>query len=403
MQEAVEPPVAAAVEPVLQAVQQVQPVNINISVRADSPGDNGPVTQINAAVLAPLLVATPPEVRYQQHESQYHDPPASNQSQAVPDAPAGPAPTAEAPATPLDSWDWTWTWSCGDAIAPAIVLPANYLQQIWNWNWNWNCGANDNVNGNSESQLPSQYQPVTSQYQPINVNIAIRIASPGNDGPVVQANLAVAMPTLVLAAPTRPAPLPVPRPAPLPASGPPAAPVPVENTPQPAEQSTEAAAEPSESPSAPEDTPSPAASAPSRTPNIDTTPIRSVLDRAPGLAHPDTTRATTRAAPVAAVSAEAIAALARPAPAVAAGKRANAQEQRAKTHARPITPKHAAVGALSYASFAPLGAGGSDRTLQLIFLIFVPFLFAFADAARRVAEERKAAAADSGRRREKPG
>jgi hypothetical protein len=39
----------------------------------------------------------------------------------------------------------------------------------------------------------------------------------------------------------------------------------------------------------------------------------------------------------------------------------------------------------------------------LIFLISVPFLLAFADAARRVVEEGKAEAADSGRRREKPG
>ena len=43
----------------------------------------------------------------------------------------------------------------------------------------------------------SQYQPVTSQYQPINVNISIRIASPGNDGPVTQTNLALAMPVIV--------------------------------------------------------------------------------------------------------------------------------------------------------------------------------------------------------------
>ncbi len=198
-----------AVQPVEQAVQQVQPVNVNISVRFDSPGDNGAVTQINAALSQPFPVATPPEVRYQAPDPQYHDPLATSAASVAPAAPADPAPAADAPVTPVDSWDWTWTWSCGDVISPTIVLPAEYLQQIWNWNWNWNCGGNTSGNGNSGSQSASQYQPVTSQYQPINVNISIRIASPGNDGPVVQTNLALAMPVIVQTASNHSAPLPV--------------------------------------------------------------------------------------------------------------------------------------------------------------------------------------------------
>ena len=90
-----------------------------------------------------------------------------------------------------------------------LCFPRNYLQQIWNWNWNWNCGGNTNANANSGSQSSSQYQPVTSQYQPINVNISIRIASPGNDGAVTQTNLALAMPVIVQTAVNHPAPLPV--------------------------------------------------------------------------------------------------------------------------------------------------------------------------------------------------
>ena len=139
MQQTVEPGIEAVVEAVVQAVQQVQPVNINISVRADSPGDSGAVAQINAAVSAPVLVAAAPKVQYQQPDPQYHDLAASSESPVASEAPAATTPTAEAPRVPVGSWDWTWTWSCGDAIAPAIVLPANYLQQIWNWNWNWNC------------------------------------------------------------------------------------------------------------------------------------------------------------------------------------------------------------------------------------------------------------------------
>ncbi len=207
--EATPEPVEQAVQQVAQAVQQVQPVNVNISVRFDSPGDNGAVTQINAALSQPMPVAAPPEVRYQEPDPQYHDPSAANGAAAAPAAPSAPAPAPDAPLTPVDSWDWTWTWSCGDAIPPTIVLPSNYLQQIWNWNWNWNCGGNTNANANSGSQSSSQYQPVTSQYQPINVNISIRIASPGNDGAVTQTNLALAMPVIVQTAVNHPAPLPV--------------------------------------------------------------------------------------------------------------------------------------------------------------------------------------------------
>jgi hypothetical protein len=276
-------------------------------------------------------------------------------------------------------------------MTPTIVLPAGYRQQIWNWNWNWNCGSNTNGNGNSGSQSSSQYQPVTSQYQPINVNISIRIASPGNDGPVVQTNLALAMPVIVQTASNHSAPLPIQW-----------LPSPVASV-QVAVVQAETAAALSGTPSAPmQDSASAEQSPISETAGDGSKVIRSVLQPAPDLGRGDTTRVTTGSAPVP-VSAALIATLAPPAPAVAAGERAKAQQQRPATHARPILPQGAAATAVSYASVGPLGAAGSDRTLLLIFLISVPFLLAFADAARRVAEEWKAEAADSGSRREKPG
>ena len=393
---AVPEPVEQAVQPVEQAVQQVQPVNVNISVRFDSPGDNGAVTQINAALSQPFPVAEPPEVRYQAPDPQYHDPLATGAASVAPAAPADPAPTADAPVTPVDSWDWTWTWSCGDVISPTIVLPPEYLQQIWNWNWNWNCGGNTNPNGNSGSQSPPQYQPVTSQYQPINVNISIRIASPGNDGPVVQTNLALAMPVIVQTATNHSAPLPVQW---LPS---PVASVQV-STEIGQPMSAQTAAVPSGTLLAPaQDSASAERGLISETAGDGAKVIRSVLQPAPDAGRGDTTRATSGSAPVP-VSAAQVAALAPPAPAVAAGERAKAQQQRPTTHARPILPQSVAATAVSYASVGPLGAGGSDRTLWLIFLFSVPFLLAFADAARRIREEWKAEAADSGRRREKPG
>jgi hypothetical protein len=391
--------VERAVETVEQAVQQVQPINVNVSVRVDSPGDNGTVTQINAALSQPLPVAMPPAVRYQEPDPQYHDPPAAGASSVASAAPGDPAPAADAPVTPVDSWDWTWTWSCGDVIPPTIVLPPEYLQQIWNWNWNWNCGANTNANGNSGSQSSSQYQPVTSQYQPINVNISIRIASPGNDGPVVQTNLALAMPVVVQTASNHPAPLPVQvQPAPLPSFQTPVASIEVSVGPA---QTTTA---PPEAPSVPaEETASSAHDPVSETAGDGATVVRSLLQPDPDHGRGDTTMATAGSAPARVVSAAQIATLAPPAPAIAAGQRAKAQAQRPTTHARPILPQGAGVAAVSYASVGPLGAAGSDRTLWLVFLFVIPFLLAFADAARRVGEEWKAEAADSGRRREKPG
>jgi hypothetical protein len=283
-------------------------------------------------------------------------------------------------------------------ISPTIVLPAEYLQQIWNWNWNWNCGGNTNANGNGGSQSSSQYQPVTSQYQPINVNISIRIASPGNDGPVVQTNLALAMPVVVQTASTHYAPLPVQvLPAPL-AVQTLIASVQISVVP------AETGATTSETPSAPaQDSASAGAGAMSETADDGATAIHSLLQASPDGERGDTNAATTRSAQAAVISAAQIATLAPPAPAIAAGQRAKAQEQRPTTHARPILPQGAGVAAVSYASVGPLGAGGSDRTLLLAFLFLVPFLFAFADAARRVREEWKAEAADYGRRREKPG
>ena len=55
----------------------------------------------------------------------------------------------------------------------------------------------------------SQYQPGVTQYRPININISIRINSPGNDGPVSQKNVAVlvtapVLPTIRIEVPVSP-------------------------------------------------------------------------------------------------------------------------------------------------------------------------------------------------------
>ena len=88
------------------------------------------------------------------------------------------------------------------------------LPSTWIWNWNWNCdpslGASRterdrgrNVDVELELQLhftecaagSGQYQDASTQYQPQNSNISIRIGSPGDNGPVTQTIAAVAQAT----------------------------------------------------------------------------------------------------------------------------------------------------------------------------------------------------------------
>ena len=192
---AAEPPVQAASAlnpapdaPPAAAVTQADPANVNVSVRVNSPGDDGSVEQANAAAAAPAP-------RYQQEPSQYQE------SIPAPDVPP-PAPVAQLPASEQAAenggWDWTWNWNCGDA-APAVPIPAELGLESWTWNWNWNCGGGESRPLNNDREKPPQYQPVVTQYRPININISIRINSPGNNGPVAQTNVAVALtPPLLL-------------------------------------------------------------------------------------------------------------------------------------------------------------------------------------------------------------
>jgi hypothetical protein len=140
-------------------------INLNVSVRIGSTGDNGAVTQLNAA-------ATPDD---------------GNRSTAAPATPAAVTSTLSsptmAPTAPASSSEWYWQWNCEDLPSTPVVSPTSSMTGSvpTSWTWIWNCG------GNSD-----QYQGETEdQYQQINTNVSIRISSPGNDGPVTQTNLAI--------------------------------------------------------------------------------------------------------------------------------------------------------------------------------------------------------------------
>jgi hypothetical protein len=170
---------APAVAPTTTTTVQASPTNVNVSVRVGSPGDNGPVTQVNVAAAftsgasagsgTSTASATPVA-------------PTSTTSTAAPPASQS---AAGSPTSAQDDPDtWTWQWNCLSKPDLSVISPGGPTTGSVprNWTWIWNCGNN-----------PTQYQDATtSQYQPSNVNISIRISSPGNDGPVSQANVAVA-------------------------------------------------------------------------------------------------------------------------------------------------------------------------------------------------------------------
>src|SRR6185312_143358 len=72
---------------------------------------------------------------------------------------------------------WNWTWNCDpDAAAPSVpATPAGTTVIVWNWHWSCN-GA---------EPPPITVAGVTVCIS-CNVNVSVRIASPGDDGDVVQ-------------------------------------------------------------------------------------------------------------------------------------------------------------------------------------------------------------------------
>jgi hypothetical protein len=236
-----EPPVVAPDEPPPVAVQQ-EPANVNVSVRIDSPGDDGAVTQVNVAV-------APSPGQYQSSSPRYQpvvpapDPPASE-----------PDPVEEPIERSEPAWEWSWNWDCGGGAHDPVALPAGVPAENWIWIWNWNCGGGSGATENNAAESADGYQPGTVQYRPVNINVSIRINSPGGNGSVVQTNVAVGV-SLPASAPSIPLPPPAPAPSPAPA------PVPAP-APAPAEPPAEAAPPPSDGSAPPETAEPPAAEVP---------------------------------------------------------------------------------------------------------------------------------------------
>jgi hypothetical protein len=365
--------------PPVPGVEQTAPTNVNVSIRVDSPGDNGSVEQVNAAAATGAGSATETAPQYQPEPPQYQQP--------IPDSPtptAAPAPQAPASetATGAEGWSWNWEWNCGDAI-PEIPVPPDVGTQNWTWNWDWNCGDTDSLPTNTVGENGSQYQPGVTQYRPININISIRINSPGNDGPVHQTN--VTNVAVVVIAPALP-PIRVEVPT-LPAGQPGSASVGFDGLVSPAAP-VAFIAQVIEQPFAQDDCcmlPEPKAAA-----TAAADPQSVLLPQAPPANRRDTTarerfRASVAVTTRLAKASEAAARVARPAPKPA---------QVRPAPRRSAAPTREEASALSAAGIAPLNAPDGRLGYFVLLVAAVAFATAFADASRSVAAEVRAAGED---------
>ncbi len=95
------------------SVTQQQPSNVNVSIRINSPGDDGPVVQINNAG-------------------------GTTQVEQIIERAAPPQPEPAAPPTGgdlPDTWEWVWTSACFGGAPGASAAAARP-----GWSWRWSCG-----------------------------------------------------------------------------------------------------------------------------------------------------------------------------------------------------------------------------------------------------------------------
>lgn len=120
-------------------VTQQNPQNVNVSIRINSPGDDGPVTQTNNAVVVPTPAKAEPP-------SASPGGAAAGGSSAAGGAldpaagggllPAGGVPGPAAGGGTPDTWEWVWTSACfGGGGGPAAAAASA------RWGWRWSCGA----------------------------------------------------------------------------------------------------------------------------------------------------------------------------------------------------------------------------------------------------------------------
>lgn len=197
-------PVAGAVapdpaqEPTQQQPTQSGSTNTNVSVRVLSPGDNGEVSQDNSATVPPRrpdgsdtassgsaqdAVGQPSDSpQYQGANSQYQSGDINIGTQEV---------DSDSSST-LEPWNWTWELSICDGNATSLSTESGSQESrdwTWNWIWNWSCdGPVPGTETPSDAPSIQDRGSGVPQSGPANINVSIRVLSPGDNGSVSQTN-----------------------------------------------------------------------------------------------------------------------------------------------------------------------------------------------------------------------
>ena len=189
------------------AAEQIKPTNSNVSVRIDSPGDNGDVQQTNAAAaLAVAGNANKTDQSASQDQSgagtQAVGQDASNKQSAAAGAEAVQIkPTNSNVSVRIDSpGDNGAVEQTNAAAAEAIAGNLNKTDQAADQSQGGGdakcgCGGGDGVQAIGQSADSHQSAGAAAQavqLAPSNDNTSVRIGSPGHDGSVSQSNLALA-------------------------------------------------------------------------------------------------------------------------------------------------------------------------------------------------------------------
>ena len=104
---------------VVATAGQVAPTNLNVAIRINSPGDDGPVTQSNT------VVGSLPGV--------------SAGGAAAESAGTGVS-VASTSGTLPTTWVWNWVWSAGGCTSGVSPPPQSaVVGATWTWTWTWGC------------------------------------------------------------------------------------------------------------------------------------------------------------------------------------------------------------------------------------------------------------------------
>ena len=153
---------------------QAQPVNINVSVRVGSAGNDGAVIQVNASA-AGASAAPPAPAVPTADEVPTADAVMPTEQPAAQAQPSGVVGSSAAPGeqTPQVSPDrWVWNWNCRDVPTGIPQLAGSLGGALpTNWNWNWNCGTETPI-----AQIRSRNYPPSIKRRQRSINRSISMS-----------------------------------------------------------------------------------------------------------------------------------------------------------------------------------------------------------------------------------